>query len=93
MKVPPPIRHRCFCCVGRTQHHSGVCVQCGANGYLLEQYEPITPEDIESHRSIILRGPSCKLTAQEKQEALAFIAAGEPCNYQPRGDDAQTTNE
>lgn len=82
--VNPAYRHRCYCCVGRTQHKSGPCVTCASKGYLLDPEERLPDSDIMQHRRIITTdGQTCKLTPEEREAAIRFIAAGEPNTWEP----------
>lgn len=79
-----PYRHRCYCCVGETLHESGVCVTCGGRGYLLDPAETLPYGDTVQHRRMLTTtGQTCKLTEEEREAALRFIAAGEPIDYEP----------
>lgn len=76
-------RHRCYCCAGKTMHKSGPCVTCGAVGHLLDPAETLPDSDVEQHRRMVEAGHTCKLTAEEREAAIKFIAAGEPNTWEP----------
>lgn len=74
-------RHRCYCCVGKIWHESGHCITCGGLGYLFESTETLSDIDMIQHRRMLTTNvQTCKLTQEEREAALKFIAAGEPNN-------------
>lgn len=82
--VNPTYRHRCYCCVGKTEHASGPCVTCGSTGYLFARAETLSDDEMVQHRRIInTNGQTCKLTQEEREMAIRFVVAGEPNTWEP----------